>query len=376
MNLGLRKVFKGDRKYALLLVVIIFIGAGLRFFNLGTKSLWYDEMLTWNEAKASFPILLHYMNMWEGAPFLTPFLIGRVIIFNDSEFFIRLLPCIVGICSIIVLYFFSREFLSKAASLLCSLFLAFSSVQIERSQDARYYPLVVFLSIFVLWAFIRYFRFPSIKNLAWFLVASLLFLFTYYSYLLFFVALNLVFFSCVFQGKFSRKESSRWILSQVVLMIGIVFLWFLQMRFQVAKYAAGSPGFMAAGFPQQNSLLAYWKFVTTTTWKLFDYFYANNFYVTLILVAFFVIGFFYLARDRRRSIVVVLFVCVLTINIILALLGKFLYIAHRHCLHLSPFYYLFVAAGFERMFFQQQQRRLAARVLFIALVCFFFLWLD
>src|SRR5579862_6147360 len=90
---------------------IILLGACLRLYHLGFKSLWLDEaVLYWisrgdwasiiaqnasqNSAPLTFALLLHAVSCWWG----------------ESESALRLISCVAGIASIPALYFLGRQF--------------------------------------------------------------------------------------------------------------------------------------------------------------------------------------------------------------------------------------------------------------------------
>ncbi len=137
-------------KTFLLLFLIIIIGFSLRWYDLGTESLWIDEAFSVHHAELpSISENIKQVILTEGAPPGYYILLhGWITLFGNSEIAVRSLSVLFGVFSIIVLFFLVRLFFSEGVALLSSLFLATSMLQILLSQEARLYSLFTFLTIF------------------------------------------------------------------------------------------------------------------------------------------------------------------------------------------------------------------------------------
>ncbi|WP_419191034.1 glycosyltransferase family 39 protein [Saltatorellus ferox] len=120
------------------LVWLVLLAAALRFATLGRWSLWIDEAFTLHDAHdyvPSYPFG-YVMTRW------------AVALFGDSEFALRLLPCLFGVATIAVLGLPGANEQETARWRLAALLLALSPWHLFWSQSARYYaPLTFFMVV-------------------------------------------------------------------------------------------------------------------------------------------------------------------------------------------------------------------------------------
>jgi len=130
--------------FALLLITLL--GAGLRFYNLGAKSLVPDEIHTVTLSARGLPYI------WQnsrGVPVL--FLITHlVLLLSDSEFILRMPSALEGVLGIVVLYKVGETIYGRKEGLIAAFLLALSAYHLRYSQDLRFYPLLVLLSLLTL----------------------------------------------------------------------------------------------------------------------------------------------------------------------------------------------------------------------------------
>jgi len=140
------KIWKEHGQVAMFGLVLI-LAAWLRFFGIGSKSLWYDE--AWSVALAAvdlktavilvkgqiypplYQILLHF---W-------------LLLFGTSETAARALSAVFGIASVAALYNLTVRISGRRTALVAALILAVSPFHVEYSQEARGYSLLVLLSL-------------------------------------------------------------------------------------------------------------------------------------------------------------------------------------------------------------------------------------
>ncbi|MBN1903176.1 glycosyltransferase family 39 protein [Candidatus Sumerlaeota bacterium] len=139
--------------------IIFIVGAVLRIYRLGSKSLWFDEIHTLEDAFKSY-------NIWKQTHILY-FIIVRFFLFlGKSEFCLRFASALFGALGVMIMYFAGKEiFQDKRAGILCALFTALSRVHIQYSQEARYYPAMFFLAGLSLYLFARFFHRKSLISL-------------------------------------------------------------------------------------------------------------------------------------------------------------------------------------------------------------------
>ena len=132
-----------------LLMLVVMFGAALRFWNLGQWSFWIDEVFTVRDAqRLSF-------DSWRVIPNPIPYLAVKLSISlaGISEWGIRLIPCIVGIASILAIFGFGRTLFNGWVGFLGSAYVACSSWHLFWSQNARY-PVFTFLfAVLTAWFF-------------------------------------------------------------------------------------------------------------------------------------------------------------------------------------------------------------------------------
>lgn len=123
------------------LLVILFLAAGLRLSQLGSKSLWFDEVasinfaelpteklwnLEWSRPESHPPLYYQGLGYW-------------VDWFGNSEFSVRLPSALISIVNVALIYILGRRLFSHQVGLLAAALLAFSPLHIWYAQEARMY---------------------------------------------------------------------------------------------------------------------------------------------------------------------------------------------------------------------------------------------
>jgi hypothetical protein len=147
------------RKEILILLLCLLIGFALRFYTFDRKSLWIDEIHTFNDSRDNLSSQLNFYK--ENPLYLHPplfFLFTHLLYpFKDPERDLRIIPLIFGVLSIPMIYFLSRLF-SLNIALPCTVSLTFMTYHISLSQDGRAYSLTMFLGILSLYFFMKYLK--------------------------------------------------------------------------------------------------------------------------------------------------------------------------------------------------------------------------
>ena len=132
-----------------LLGAITLLGLVMRLFQLGTWSLWIDEVYTYNRAQIVFSNL-------GSLPPLSTILIGAFINGRaGNEWDLRLVPALIGAISIPALYFPTKKLFGVGVALLAALLLALSPWHLFWSQNARFYTaMLLFYSLGMFLVFI------------------------------------------------------------------------------------------------------------------------------------------------------------------------------------------------------------------------------
>ena len=172
---------KLENKEILILFLCLLIGFALRFYTFDQKSLWLDEIHTYNDSRVGFadqikfykekPTYLHLPLFFVLTHFFYPF--------TQPERDLRIIPLIFGTLSIPMIYLLARQFSARIA-LPCTLSLTFMAYHISLSQEGRFYSMLLFFGIAGLYFFMEYLE--DLKRRYLFLVAVCFAVMFYTSY--------------------------------------------------------------------------------------------------------------------------------------------------------------------------------------------------
>jgi hypothetical protein len=148
---------KPQWKEIAILILCILIGFILRFYTFDQKSLWIDEIHTFNDSKDNFNGQIKYYK--EHPTSLHPplfFVLSHLFYpFTKPERDLRIIPLIFGVLSIPMIYLLARQF-SSGIAIPCALSLTFMAYHINLSQDGRAYSLLLCLGMGSLYFFVKH----------------------------------------------------------------------------------------------------------------------------------------------------------------------------------------------------------------------------
>ena len=140
------------RKEIFILILCFIIGFALRFYTFDQKSLWWDEIYTYNDSRFGLKEQITFYK--ENPTFLHPplfFLLTHLFYpFTSPERDLRLIPLIFGTLSIPMIYLLSKSFL-PAIGLHCAFFLTIMVYHISLSQEGRSYSFLMFFGMVALY---------------------------------------------------------------------------------------------------------------------------------------------------------------------------------------------------------------------------------
>ncbi|MCC5627284.1 glycosyltransferase family 39 protein [Nostoc sphaeroides CHAB 2801] len=138
-------------KYYFIAFIILIISIFLRFFTLQNQSLWFDE--GWSLAlsnnttvQENLSEILGLENGDKYQPLYYLVLFYWRSAFGNSEFALRSLSALLGVGSVIAIFFTCLRIYGKKHALWSSTLLAVSSFSVFYSQDARPYALLIFIA--------------------------------------------------------------------------------------------------------------------------------------------------------------------------------------------------------------------------------------
>jgi 4-amino-4-deoxy-L-arabinose transferase-like glycosyltransferase len=214
------------QKEIIVLLLCLLIGFALRFYTFDQKSLWLDEVHTFNESRDNLKGQLKFYK--EYPTHLQPplfFVLSHLFYpFTRPERDLRIIPLIFGTLSIPMIYFLSRMF-SPAAALPCTLFMTFMAYHISLSQEGRSYALLMFLAMLSLYLFMKYREKSKFGYLATVSFSWAIMIYTSYSAIPFVFFVQILWFYRSSEGIKRPRISS--ILAMNLLTLLLLLPWFL-----------------------------------------------------------------------------------------------------------------------------------------------------
>ena len=233
MGVKFQTLDKIKKKEILILILCLLIGFALRFYTFDQKSLWIDEIHTFNDSRDDFKSQLNFYK--ENPTFLHPplfFILTHLFYpFTQPERDLRIIPLIFGTLSIPMIFLLARSF-SPAIALPCTLSLTFMAYHISLSQDGRSYSLLMFLGMAGLYFFLKHLK--TSKNRYLILVAfffAILF-HTSYSSIPFIAISQILWFYQIREDDKKPALSSFLILNSLILLLCIPWLLFVGLHYK------------------------------------------------------------------------------------------------------------------------------------------------
>ena len=220
------------QKEIVALIFCLLVGFALRFYTFDKKSLWMDEIYTYNDSRDDLRGQIKFYQ--ENPTYLHPplfFVLTHFFYpFTKPERDLRIIPLIFGTFSIPMIYFLAKLF-SPATALPCALSLAFMTYHISLSQDGRAYAPLMFLGMAALYFFMKHLQ---TSKKAYLLPSALFFaalVYTSYSSILFIFFCQILWFHQI--GGDKRFDlSSFLILNGLILLFCLPWLLFVGLNYK------------------------------------------------------------------------------------------------------------------------------------------------
>ena len=175
-----------DKKYIIaLFIIILSIGAFLRFYGIGNESLRLDEGATalavkihtmkdlLNNIYTKGQILPEYYNNNLDFPVYYAILKFWSGIFGLSEVSLRSVSAIFGSLSIILVYLVAEELYNANIGIISAFMLALHPILIEYSQEARLYSFIIFVALASGYYLVKFIRSNKNIHLAMYILSNL-----------------------------------------------------------------------------------------------------------------------------------------------------------------------------------------------------------
>ena len=137
------------------LAVILLSGAALRFYNLGARAPWWDEILVPMVSHHSLSYIFDFCSLHEVHPPLFYLLLKIILFVSSSDSALRLISAFSGVVTIFILYSTVRMFFDKGTALLAATFLSINMLHILLSREIRPYALQTMLFLASAWFVVR-----------------------------------------------------------------------------------------------------------------------------------------------------------------------------------------------------------------------------
>ena len=153
-----------NRNFPLLALLGIMLLAGsLRFYGLGTQSLWNDELNTWGLStygEGLSGVLWHFPREGIGVHPPGYYLLIHITAqhLGESEWALRLPSAVAGFLSVFVTYLLGRRLYSWREGLIAALLMAVLWTPVYYSQEARMYSLLLLFSLLAIYLWIPILR--------------------------------------------------------------------------------------------------------------------------------------------------------------------------------------------------------------------------
>lgn len=208
-----------------LLLLIFLLGLGLRIYNLGGESVWYDESISIAVAKLGLGeqiSWIHKMND-NNPPLYYTLLHFWVPLAGDSEFSSRFPSALFGSLSLFVIYGVGSLLFDRRTGLLAAFLMALPVFNIWFSQEARAYSLMAFLALLSFYFLLKLMISGRKLHAAAYVISTLCLLYSHYFGLFVVAAQNIFCFTQFIRHRRIQELSiGKWITLQ--LLTGLLFL--------------------------------------------------------------------------------------------------------------------------------------------------------
>jgi len=326
-----------------LCTAITLLAALLRLYQVGERSVWFDEAIELLIARAPFAEIQKTSYEWfYGDPPLYSWLLHIILKLGESEWVWRMPSVLVGTFGVLAAYHLFRLWVDVPTALLSQTMLAVSPAQVYYSQEVNQYAFMVFFAIVILWAFQRTLQCPSIRRMLIFSTLSIFGLFTHYGLLWMIVGL-------FFTVPLKMKVSSWYKWWPTILSLGLsfsgLFLFVIRPQLQVMRKIFPSPSKQWFISSAEIKSLGHQLWATAHLFTDYrDLGAGPHSLITWLFILFFSLGLIIALTKPNWRTLPWLLLFLLLISYMAHRLGFYFWGA-RYLLYLSPLFYLFCSIG-------------------------------
>ena len=349
-------------------LLVLTVGAALRIYHLGGRSLWFDEALTANTSRGTLTHMLDATRLRGSAPVVHPFILYLVEKVGRSAVAVRTPSVLASLLAVFVMLAMIRAKVSRNAAQFSASILAVSASQIRYAQEVREYSLAVLLAASLIYCLLRWEAAGSRSRHPALLYAILFFAPLVQYGLLFFAFAILS--TIVLRLLLTRDTCFRpfhVVIASVFLAGGGLLSFVLTVRYQF--HAGQGQSYLAANYfdPKTMSLV---RFLATNSKGLLSFFIPGQL-VAVCLAIGAIIFCVEQVRTRRLDTITLLLFTSVSITMCASIVKLYPYGGIRQCLFLAPVVILFAGVVFADLLqrLKGSQRSVVA-VAFIALIFF------
>lgn len=323
MSLRISTLSLENRKFIILL--ILSTAFFLRLYHLGYHDFWYDEIFTVRYAQYPW----HNWN----APLYWILLHPWIKIFGVSEFSLRFPSLLFSFLSVILVFILGKALFNKKVGMMASAFMGLSPFHLWYAQEARDYSMVLFLGLFSTWIFYKALREGKDKFWLFFILISLIGLYTNYFYIFLLLAQGL-YIIVLRKFRLNFKE----LICYLIIALGFSFY----LRPFLSKFYYIWQGFWIPKPTWHSLLVTLENFVLGYNGAPYLYSISN-----ILAASFFVSVFWRIPKvGAKQNLILCISLCFIPIICAFFFSKVFFSVYLDRCLIIfSPYYYLILSLG-------------------------------
>ncbi len=210
------------RNQLLFLIIIIFANLYLKTLFISEPSIWLDEASQVFKSKMSLQGIIDYSINTPNGIIYTLLLKVWMKLFGMTEFSIRYLSLIIHLCSVVLLFFFSKRFFNLQTTIISLTLFTLSNINIYYAQEAGTSTLVVFLAIASFYSYFLLIEKATINRLLSYFMINILLLLSNLTPIL---IIPIQFFVLLFYYKYNTK-GALYIVGGQLAIVSALAIWF------------------------------------------------------------------------------------------------------------------------------------------------------
>jgi 4-amino-4-deoxy-L-arabinose transferase-like glycosyltransferase len=283
------------------LMGLLLLAAGLRFYEIGQKQLWLDEIMSVLNASRPYGEMITFLKGFDAHPPVFQSLVWFWIKLGSSDGFVRIPSAIAGVGAVWMTYLIAGRLFGKLSAWLAATVMTFSAYHIYYSQELRLHPFIVLFVLGHLYILTRIIQQKDKTNWKWWVLYGFMGLLCLYTYVLCIYTIGAFALAYV---AVTLKRNPQWLpLILTHILIGLLFLpWYPvlkertdNLRADIARAKDGQPAptpiELAEGVASWATAPTHWKPLRPT-----------GAIVGLSLIGLTAIGLI-LRKDRRPAII-------------------------------------------------------------------------